>query len=389
MYKQKTAYFLVVAVVFVASSIISSTVVLGQTNNALVTKTPEQSNLIIDCSFGESGKEDCSIKHFFQLANNVMKLLLWVAITGAGLLIFYKGTKLAVNVFTKGGHQQARKEVQDALRATLVGLLFILSAYLIVKAGFDIIGYNLNDGDPFKYDESSLPTPDVANLTKSPTPDPVTPTEPVDTTPATEPTAPEPAEPTEATDDPIEPTESTGPDPGQQQQPTSLQRCPGCQTETASILGVSFKDAHELCTNKKNKPNNEFNQTDACWVSKGVGEKLQKLAGQSSAKWRVTEACPPTLTHQNSCHKPENCTCVDANFTTTTPNATNIVAFIRAAKDSGFKAVYEVKNKSRYDNLKGPVTKGLEAEGFSESEAQKRIDHISTIGADHFSLYSQ
>ena len=151
-------------VIILIAGLLTGNTAISATNNddtdtALVNKVPEKSNLVIDCSFGEGEKEDCGVKHFFQLANNVMKLLLWVAITGAGLLIFYKGTKLAINVFIKGGHQQARQEVQSALRATLIGLLFILGAYLLVKAGFDIIGYNLNGGDPFKWNESSLPTP--------------------------------------------------------------------------------------------------------------------------------------------------------------------------------------------------------------------------------------
>ena len=334
----------------------------------------EGSKLIIDCTFSNEKDADgnpenqCGVEHLFQLANNIMKLLLWLAITGAGILIFYKGARLAISVFLRGGDQQARQGVQQALKVTVIGLIFILSAYLIVKAGFEIIGYNLNDGDPFKWDESALPTPEVPEPAKASPPR--NPTSPPNTPPETNPQQPPAPQP-------------------------PLQNCPGCQTKTGNIPGVAFKDIRNLCTNKTNSPNNTLNQTESCWVSAGLGIKLQELAQQSSAKWRVTEACPPTITHQNNCHKPTNCTCVDANFTSTTASAENIVAFIVAAKNSGLKAVYEVKSSSRYTNLKGdgtqvgPVVSGLMAAGFSKSEAERRIDHISGISADHFSLYSQ
>ena len=165
MYRRKivaTGVFSIIGTILIAGLIVGNTALSADDDGAggaLVNKAPEKSNLIIDCSFGEDGKKNCGVQHVFQLSNNVMKLLLWIAITGAGLLIFYKGTKLTINVFIKGGHQQARQEVQSALRATLIGLLFILGAYLLVKAGFDIIGYNLNGGDPFRWNESSLPTP--------------------------------------------------------------------------------------------------------------------------------------------------------------------------------------------------------------------------------------
>ena len=386
MHNQRAICVLVMTMVF-AVSMIASTITIAQsgTNNALVTKTPEQSNLIIDCSFGEGEKEDCNVQHFFQLANNVMKLLLWVAITGAGLLIFYKGTKLAINVFTKGGHQQARKEAQDALKATLIGLLFILSAYLIVKAGFDIIGYNLNDGNPFKYDESALPAPDVSKLKPSlPHSADQVKKSAEQNLQTTTPTDKAPAE------QDLQTTTPTG------KTPAGLRSCAGCQTRTSDLVGVPFKETKFLCENNLNtEGGSTLNPTESCWVSASVGEKLQTLATKSRAKWRVTEACPPTIKHANECHLPANCTCVDANFTTDNPSATDITAFIVAAKNSGFKAIYEIKSKEVYDNLADTVIAILmktEEEGglgLSQREAAKRIDHIPKIGADHFSLYSQ
>ena len=352
MHKRKVVYSLIAVMMFILSVGISSTVVLSQTNNALVTKTPEQSNLIIDCSFGEEGKEDCGVKHFFQLANNIMKLLLWVAVTGAGLLIFYKGTKLAINVFTKGGHQQARKEVQDALKATLVGLLFILSAYLIVKAGFDIIGYNLNDGDPFKYDESSLPAPDVSRI-KPAVPAPTKPAEP------TEPT--KPAEPTEPTNKP--PTDTP--------QINTPQGCSGCQTKTSDVHGVTFKKENILCASVGG----------SCWVNNSIVSKLEKLAQQSSATWWVTEACPPTVTHRHSCHRTDYCDCVDVNFkygdtSRHNPTAQEVEDFIQEAGNIGLYAVYEIPPGSLRTTIPA-----------KEYGTQGKIIHIG-VPKPHFSIYA-
>lgn len=327
-----------------------STVVFSQTNSALVVQTPEQSNLIVDCSFGETGKEDCSVEHFFELANNVMKLLLWVAITGAGLLIFYKGTKLAANVFTKGGYQQARKEVQDALRATLVGLLFILSAYLIVKAGFDIIGYNLNDGDPFKYNESSLPAPDVSKLKPSAPSATDTPTNP--TTPA-EPTNPNPS-------DPGDPTTSGQAD------------APPAQIETAQCVRVGGGTAPCTCTDCTTPlgiafKNNRKMHKD---LATKIGNLKKKIA---SPNWVVTEAWPTTSGHSGQCHYAG--TCVDIDFSTHAYSDGDIKIFIQKAKEVGLLAVFETRSETTAERLIGS---GIPS---------NNVLQWGTITGDHFSVY--
>lgn len=311
----------------------------------------KESNLIVNCSFGEGN--DCGIEHLFELANNIMKLLLWLAITGAGILIFYRGAILAINVFVKGGDQDARKKVQDALKAILWGLVFILSAYLIVKAGFNIIGYNL--GNPFQWDESTLPGVEMpeSESRRTPSPQPANPGSPPPTTGTT------------LTADTSTPS-----------------NCAGCQVSTGrtKLSSVGFKDLNNLCTKEMGK----------CWVSVEVGKKLIALAGASAASWRVTEACPPSVNHSNACHTKEKCTCVDANFDGTTANAENIAAFIMAAEGSGFKAVWEVRvGGTGYNNLKNSVVEKLKKEGWDEAEAKKRICNYSTITTDHFSLYSQ
>lgn len=120
----------------------------------LPAQTPANSGLIVDCGFGK-GEKTCEIRHLFDLANRIIKLLLWVAVTGAGIVIFWKGVKLATNIFWPGGYNTARDDFQKSMKGVLTGLFFILSAYLIVKAGFDIVGYQLNDGKPFVLDSTT------------------------------------------------------------------------------------------------------------------------------------------------------------------------------------------------------------------------------------------
>ena len=344
---------------FTISAVMSSAAIAqSDTNNALVAKTPEQSNLVLDCSFGEEGKADCGIRHFFQLANNIMRLLLWVAVTGAGLLIFYKGTKLAINVSVKGGHQGARREVQDALKATLWGLLFILSAYLIVKAGFDIIGYNLNDGDPFKFDESSLSAPVTQSPAGPPTPpaNPSTPREPTNQNP---------------------PTASGGPS------REEISICEGhlrnrrrgkdgldcgCSDCEETPIGITFKHSN---SNK---------------VDSGLAGKLQDLSKNiDDFTWIVTEAWPPTQPHSADCHYIG--TCVDIAFrkngnpiiynnlssTKKEEFIEKVRKFIEAAGSVRLRAVFETRNADVTEKIKDIV-----------GEAHALTGNYT----DHFSIYN-
>ena len=343
MHKQKAVYFLAIAVLLVLGALMSSTVVLSQTNNALVVQTPEQSNLIIDCSFGESGKEDCGVQHFFKLANNVMRLLLWVAVTGAGLLIFFKGAKLAISVATKGGHQQARKEIQDALKATLWGLLFILGAYLIVKAGFDIIGYNLNDGDPFKYDEQSLPTPGISRSSTSPPPkDP----------PANNPSPPSTGNP---------------PTPGQ----TGPTNTSPPQTETAQCVRVGGGTAPCTCTDCTTPTGIAFKNNKK--MHNTLATKLANLKGKiASPSWVVTEAWPTTSGHSGQCHYVG--TCVDVDFNSAYSDE-DIKLFIQKAREVGLLAVFETRSETTASRLIGS---GIPS---------NNVLRWDTITGDHFSVY--
>ena len=341
----------------------------------------KKTNLIIDCTFGKERDkegnliENCDIKHLFELANNIMRLLIWVAITGAGVLIFFKGAKLAISVATKGGDQQARTEVQSALTAILWGLIFILSAYLIVKAGFTLIGYNL--GDPFKWDESSLPTIRQQKTTK-----PQNGTQPSETprtdTPAPENTT-EPAVPEESTPSDSAPEPGTPPP----DSPTETPAAPGVPTPPSQGQPNTYTRPANECINKQGN-NYECKCIDCvetevqckeseCKIHTSLEQKLQALRGRV-ARWRITEAWPPTTGHSNGCHY--NGTCVDANFSPKSKDITKIKEFITAAEAVRLGAVYETQDAS--------FAATLRAEDEIEDHNVLRWDDITD---PHFSVY--
>ena len=309
----------------------------------------KKSNLIIDCSFGPDqdaegrAREECGIEHLFELANNIMRLLLWLAITGAGILIFYRGAVLAINVFVKGGDQEARKKVQDALRAVLFGLIFILSAYLIVNAGFNIIGYNL--GDPFKWDESKLP--DIGGDGSS-----------TGGTAGQQTTG-------GAGNGNVEPPDN---------EPT---------TETAECTqraGEQIVDC--ICTNCSVPGGVPFKENNKAYnkVHTELGSNLQRLKNKTSnltspLYWTVTEAWPPKASrgHSADCHYVG--TCVDIGFRDASGNKIgytlgDIQAFAQKAKESGLVVVFETNNES----LKNDI---IAAGGIQALYDPGYVDHFS------------
>lgn len=80
-----------------------------------------------------------------------------------------------------------------------------------------------------------------------------------------------------------------------------------------------------------------------CMVNSTLNNKLKTLA-QTYSGWRVTEAYPPTVQHNDACHN--NGTCVDIAITST-PTCTNVQEFIDKVKAAGMTVVneyYSLKN---------------------------------------------
>ncbi len=84
---------------------------------------------------------------------------------------------------------------------------------------------------------------------------------------------------------------------------------------------------------------------DGAYTDKRLAEKLVKfkdcLARNGISAWRVTEACPPTVTHQSSCHS-GNGKCVDADSGVLCKNQSAVESCIRETGFSSF--LNECKN---------------------------------------------
>jgi len=151
-----------------------------------------------------------------------------------------------------------------------------------------------------------------------------------------------------------------------------------CPDACAEITGVPLRTSPKPCGG-----------SGACMLHVRTIEKLRnlnsRLIGEGFSAWQVTEAWPPTVTHQNQCHT--RGTCVDANFTGSTisvtcgtarsgANAQKINSIANAAHVVGLRAVYEVKCELRRQELIGfgvPPT---------------RVLTVTAITAEHFSIYN-
>ena len=126
-----------------------------------------------------------------------------------------------------------------------------------------------------------------------------------------------------------------------------------------------------------------------CQVESNLNNRLRQFnasyasGGGANNVWWITEAYPPTRSHQNPCHL--QATCVDANFIggrANNPSVSDINTFIERARAANLRAVYEVSRTADRDRLIG--------EGVPESNIQyipPRPDGAPGITAPHFSIY--
>ncbi len=94
--------------------------------------------------------------------------------------------------------------------------------------------------------------------------------------------------------------------------------------------------------------------------------------------WRITEAHPPSRTHQNECHGQG--TCIDANVSSATP--ANINTFSIAAGRAGLTAVYEVGSE---EAKKALVDRGVTV----RIDVVPPKNGVPQISAPHFSVYNK
>lgn len=117
-----------------------------------------------------------------------------------------------------------------------------------------------------------------------------------------------------------------------------------------------------------------------CQVSSSTNGKLEGLTQTLKDKkvdWQVSEAWPPTRPHSAACQNPGPSagTCVDASLLSPR-TATNINAFTSAASQSSLRAVYEVPNSGRRQEL---VDAGVPS---------GNVITVAGITGEHFSVYN-
>ena len=109
----------------------------------------EKTGLIVDCEFS-----DCNFNHFFELANIIVKVIIWIAGVGFFLVVLWSGTLIALNgLIFDGDFQNQVNKAKKMLRISIIGILLTLGAYLIVDFGFKALGYRYDE--PFNFIEQT------------------------------------------------------------------------------------------------------------------------------------------------------------------------------------------------------------------------------------------
>ena len=105
----------------------------------------KNTGLIVGCEY-----LDCDFNDAFELANQIVRIIIWLAGVGFFLVILYAGTLIALNgLIFDGDFQKQVNRAKTMLRFSIIGIVITLSAYLIVDFGFDALGYRY--GTPFEF----------------------------------------------------------------------------------------------------------------------------------------------------------------------------------------------------------------------------------------------
>lgn len=84
---------------------------------------------IIPCSCTEGGPEGCGLNQVLQTIVNVSKLILAVTGAAAILMFSYGGVMFII----AAGNQEKIQQGKDALKAATIGIVIVLTAWLIVN----------------------------------------------------------------------------------------------------------------------------------------------------------------------------------------------------------------------------------------------------------------
>jgi hypothetical protein len=272
---------------------------------------------------GNEGQLMCNACFFVNMMQGIMVWLVGIMIAVITFVFAWAGLKIVMS----GGESGSISEARSMMTNAVVGLIILLSAWLVVDTVLKIIVESRTG------DGGNSQLLGMWNTI-------------------------------ECKDTPVVAPPRSQSGSGVQTVPGTTQ---GCIGECIPIpSGIAIKST--ACAGGSSK----------CTVSSQLApqlETLDKKLDTHSIGWTVTEAYPPTVSHQNECHS--NGTCVDVSLTS--PTIENTKKFMDEAKASNLRAVYEGLDCSVRDTLKA---QGYEAYCKSDSG----YGHITGV---HFSVYKK
>ena len=276
---------------------------------------------IVPCGTSYTGNTPCTVCHFYVLLKNIIDFLLLTSASLATLMTVYIGFLFLFS----GGSQKTIQDAKGKLRLLVWGIGWVLGSWLVLNT---IVNY-FADSSVFPKPWNKISCEISKSSIKENT------------------------------------TTSTS-----QQLPLILQECTNCVPLAVPVKpGACESSAKgQIC-----KINNSLNDKLTILNKSFIGD------GKLSY-WHVTEAFPPTVTHQNPCH--QNGTCVDANLKgSSAGNDQEIKYFINKAKAAGLNPIYEVESNSRRDKL---IELGVPRENILSLPPKNNIPQIK---GEHFSIY--
>lgn len=107
---------------FVLTPLLTPAVSFAQSNTDLIICNKEKP---VNGQF----TDPCTFAHFIQLAQNFINFIVYLAIPIAGVVVAWAGW----TILSAGDNAGQRQKAKDMLSKVVIGLCFILAAWLIIK----------------------------------------------------------------------------------------------------------------------------------------------------------------------------------------------------------------------------------------------------------------
>jgi hypothetical protein len=258
---------------------------------------------------------DCQTCHFIQLGNNIVAWFIKIMAVVCAIVVAVAGFKMVM----AGGDMGAISSAREMMTNVIVGFVILLSAWLVIDTVMKVfVKDNIGGYGPWNQiqcvDQPQV-TPNNNNNNNNNGNGTVTAT--------------------------------------------------GCAGQCAAIpSGITIKSG--ACSGG-----------GACTISSQIAaplSEMDRLLDNAGISWQVTEAYPPTVVHQNSCHQLG--TCIDANCVGGC-SPQQIKTFVDSAAAADMRAVYEVKTQAEVDAL---LLAGVPSQN---------VLRVSAITGPHFSVYKK